>query len=89
MSVCSREGCDKKLNSNNTTGHCGSGCRSPTAPAYQRAKDVVGLVAQAADDDVMVRFRKVAEAVGKDPDEMVREYAQAWMDGLRETLGGA
>ena len=88
MSVCSRTGCTKTLNKNNTTGMCGSGCESMDAPPAKRAGNLKAAAkrVEAVDDEVMVKFRKVAEMVGKDPDEMVREYAQAWLDGIRETL---
>lgn len=42
--TCSRPGCDKKLRSNNTSGKCSTGCRSPEAAPSQRAADVEGTV---------------------------------------------
>lgn len=90
MTTCSRTGCPKKLRSNNTTGHCATNCESMDAPPSARAGNLKAAAkrVEATDDATMVRFRRVAEAVGKDPEEMIREFAQAWLDGLRSTLEG-
>lgn len=73
--ICSRTGCAKTLRSINTTGRCGSGCRSPEAPPSQRAAEVGGTprrqlptTPKVATVDALAKFRVVAEALGKDPD---------------------
>jgi len=98
MTTCSRSGCTKKLRKDNAKGVCSSNCDSPEAPAAQRAKGI-GAAApkhEAAKEiyapeklshaETIKIFRDVAEAVGRDPDEMIAEFAQAWLDGLREKL---
>lgn len=97
--ICSRTGCEKKLRSNNTKGTCGSGCESPEAPAYQRAKGVGGKPKQARAkaepvtlDEVTevtgsaARFRAVHDAMGMDPDKTLEEFYASWLDGIRQAL---
>jgi hypothetical protein len=93
IKTCSRPGCDKKLRSNNTTGKCDSNCRSSEAPPTHRAKARGSMsratVAKLADEKVgatLVRFRLVAEALGKDPDVVLEEFAQAWLEALAQKL---
>ena len=93
---CSRSGCGKKLRSSNTKGTCGSGCLSPEAPAYQRAKSVeassepIKRVKRQApaesSSEGLERFRVVATALGKDPDELIAAFAESWLGALRERL---
>lgn len=81
--TCTRSGCGKKLRPNNTTGECGSGCLSMEAPPAKRAS-------QGGEEDVLVRFRKVAKALGKDPDEILensaRKVAAQWLQTLEEAI---
>lgn len=100
MTVCSRRDCNKKLRKDNSKGECSSNCESPDAPPAQRAKGVEGrglgnaprpaekeVTATATSHEATIQlFRTVTEAVGRDPDQMIAEYAQAWLDGLREKL---
>lgn len=96
MTICSRSSCTKKLRSNNTTGRCATGCLSPDAPPAARAKGVGAaapkreaakeVTAVASHGETIELFRSVTQAVGRDPDEMIAEFAQAWLDGLREKL---
>lgn len=87
--TCSREGCGKKLRPRNKKGVCSSGCLSPDAPRSLRAKGTGQPgPAQAAslpssNPQSLVRFRVVAEALGKDPDALLEEFAQGWLDELR------
>lgn len=92
MSVCSRRGCGKQLRSNNTTGMCGSGCLSPDAPPSLRAAGVDGddilddKPKKVGRSDVQKRFRAVAVALGKDPDAILDEAAQAWLDVIAKAV---
>jgi hypothetical protein len=92
--TCSRNGCGKKLRSNNTKGVCGSGCLSPEAPSYMRAgvavkSPRVSKAPKADAADVMARFRAVATGLGKSPDVILQDAAQAWLLALEELLDGA
>lgn len=96
MTTCSRTGCTKTLRSNNTTGLCATNCLSPDAAPSHRAKAVDGAGGElgrtraekpaAETGNAMAKFRAVAEVVGLDPDQVLEEFAQSWLDGLRETL---
>lgn len=95
MTTCTRSGCNKKLRKDNSKGECSINCESPDAPPFARAKGVEGRglgnppkkqIAQSSNDEIIQRFRAVTEAVGRDADEMIAEFAQAWLDGLREKL---
>lgn len=98
MTVCSRTGCTKTLRSDNSVGKCSSNCESPEAPPSHRAKGVsaasapkresVPEKASSSSSEVIERFRAVAEAVGRDPDEMIAEFAQSWLDGIRGIIEG-
>lgn len=85
--TCTREGCGKTLRANNQTGMCATGCRSPDAPASQRAPRTD---APAGQEDVLVRFRRVAKALGKDPnailDDANRKVAAAWLQTIDEAV---
>lgn len=91
MSICSRPGCTKQLRSNNTSGVCGSGCRSPEAPPSQRDP---ALDDDVLDDkpkkrrasDTMKNFRAVASALGKDPDAILEEAAEEWLAVVRKAV---
>lgn len=101
MSTCSRSGCTKYLRASNTKGVCASGCLSPEAPASLRAKGITVKASapveslEAGHDIRYVetqqstpvdRFRTVAHALGLDPDTILNEFAQAWLDGLKAKL---
>lgn len=81
--TCSRTGCDKKLRPSNTKGVCATGCLSADAPASQQ-KDHAG------EGDVLTRFRKVARALGKDPDAILREamerVAGDWLQTVEDAV---
>lgn len=90
---CARPGCSKKLRANNTTGSCATGCLSPEAPPGKRA---TGATVRAARGEApkrvptqgvaLDRFRVVCEALGMDPDEVLTEFAEGWLDALKERL---
>jgi len=91
MKTCSRSGCGKTLRDRNTTGMCSSGCLSPEAPASLRAPSVAGSELDAAPkrrsaSDTIKRFRTVAFALGKDPDAILEEAAQAWLDVVAKAV---
>lgn len=94
MSTCSRTGCTKKLNANNRSGACATGCLSPEAPASVRAKGkepaAIGTPPQdgamVASTGALARFRTVAEALGFEPDDILEEFAQEWLNGLKAKL---
>lgn len=83
--TCTRAGCGKKLKSNNTKGECSSGCLSLEAPPAARAANAGGEA-----EDVLVRFRRVAKALGKDPnailDDAMRKVAKQWLETLEAAL---
>lgn len=99
MAICSRDGCTKTLRSDNSTGACSSSCQSPDAPASVRARvtnpgrEVAAPKREpgAAVDRalVMAKFRTVTEALGFDPDELLAEAAQAWLDGAGAAVKAA
>ena len=86
MATCSRRGCDKKLRSNNTTGECGSGCLSPDAPLAKQAPGAGKrpTVSAEAKNDSLENFKTVAKALGLDPERILGEFAQGWLDELRD-----
>lgn len=96
MTTCTRTGCNKKLRKDNSKGMCSSACESPDAPPAQRAKGVEGrglgnppakqLVEPSESGAALKKFREVAETVGLDADKVLEEFAQSWLDGLREKL---
>lgn len=90
MSTCSRSGCTKKLNANNTKGVCGSNCLSPEAPAGIRAIDRIRAAATTPPDaperGALGRFRTVAVALGLEPDDILEEFAQEWLNALKAKL---
>jgi hypothetical protein len=91
LKTCTRTGCGKRLRSDNTTGVCGSGCLSDEAPPAKRAKasKVAGPrkpkreASAAGDGEAVERFRTVATALGLDPEEILAEFAEAWIAELR------
>lgn len=89
VKTCSRPGCGKKLNANNTKGVCHSGCRSAEAPPSMRAHDTPSTrrpVKRASAGEALERFRAVSEALGMDPDAVLEEFAEAWLAELREKV---
>lgn len=82
---CTRTGCGKVLKENNQRGECSSGCRSLEAPPSQRAPGVGG-----EGEDVLLRFRRVAKALGKDPDailnDSMRKVAAAWLEQVEAAV---
>lgn len=91
MKTCTRSGCGKTLRDINTTGMCASGCRSPEAPLSLRAPGVgdeldVGTTKRRGASDTMKRFRIVATALNKDPDAILEEAAQAWLDVVAKAV---
>jgi hypothetical protein len=76
---CSRAGCTKKLNRNNTTGMCATNCEADGAPQKSTAS-------ASSSASVMKRFRTVATALGKDPNAILEEAAQAWLDVVAKAV---
>lgn len=101
---CTRYGCSRQLRSHNTTGVCSSNCESADAPAAARAAGVKraptstsaktvelppsSVAGKANASAIMKRFEKVTETLGLDPEVILAEAAQGWMDGLRELISG-
>lgn len=87
--TCSRPDCDKKLRSNNTTGQCATGCRSPEAPASVRATGTRSSKPRSSSpstnntEGALERFRVVCGALGLDADAELEAFAQAWLDGVK------
>lgn len=92
MTTCTRSGCGKTLRDTNTTGMCASNCRSPDAPLSLRAPGVgadeldTGTTKRRGPSDTMRRFRVVATALHKDPDAILEEAAQAWLDVVAKAV---
>lgn len=82
--TCTRTNCGKKLRPTNETGMCATGCLSEEAPPAKRAN------AEGADQDVLARFRRVAKALGKDPDEILdgamRTVAAKWLEAVEAAV---
>ena len=87
MTTCSRSDCTKKLRSNNTTGHCATGCLSDEAPPSSRAKATAPKPEARGSLTAMERLRDVAQVLNLDPDAVLEEFAQAWLEELRGKLG--
>ena len=100
IKTCSRPGCEKKLRSDNSSGKCASNCLSSEAPPAHRAKGA-GSRVTIVDDATpprakapkrtengasLTRFRLVADALGKDADAILEEFAQAWLEALAQKL---
>lgn len=83
---CTRAQCGKTLRDTNKSGECSSGCLSPDAPPSLRAS---GLVSSTG-EDVLKRFRRVAKALGKDPDaildDAMRKVAAQWLETLEAAV---
>ena len=97
--TCSRPGCSKPLRKHNSSGQCSSNCLSPEAPPAKRAKGVEGSTvtpsqsrkpaakrAPRSQGDALERFRTVMTALGKDPEEMLAEFAEEALTALRTRL---
>ncbi len=90
--TCSAIGCEKRLNSNNTTGLCMAHKSratpvdiepSPRKWAKPKRLKVAG--------DVLTRFKAVADGLGFNGAGMLEEFAQSWLDALHskaESLPG-
>lgn len=98
MAICSRSGCTKTLRSDNSSGACSSNCQSPDAPPSMRARVTTPVretppakreVLEASLDDIMVRFRAVATGLGRNPDAILAQAAQGWLDSLSELIDAA
>lgn len=76
---CKRPGCTKKLRSDNASGVCSSNCGSPEA-----APRLQGGGGEAK--SVMKRFKSVATALGKDPNKILEEAAQGWLDAVLKAI---
>lgn len=84
--TCTRSGCDKTLKANNKKDMCSSGCLSPDAPPSVRASSTESP----GEQDVLVRFRRVARALGKDPEEILtgamRTVAAKWLEAVESAV---
>jgi hypothetical protein len=94
---CSRPGCGKPLRRDNLKGVCSSGCLSPEAPGALRAKDATprapapsprAAPASAPRDGLsaLEKFRVVCDALGRDADGELEEFASEWLKALAEKL---
>ena len=85
--TCSRPGCDKTLKPNNQKGMYSSGCLSPEAPISLRA---AVTDAPGGEEDVLVRFRRVCKALGKDPNQILdgamRKVAEQWLQAIEDAV---
>lgn len=92
--VCKVDGCDFKLRSNNTTGFCPTHKGRVKADRKRGgdAGDVVdrlelGAVKpppkRKAAGDAVKRMKVVADALGLDGDQLLEEYAAAWLAALQ------
>lgn len=93
--LCTRTGCAKKLRASNTKDVCATGCHSPEAPPSVRAKGTrperstaIDAAPAAVETGAIERFRMVAEALGKDADAILAEFAQAWLSELAAKVEG-
>lgn len=98
--TCGRPGCGKKLNKNNKRGVCGTGCLSTSAPPSKQVKpggpqsNVLRQLHAKTESKpngispkkILENFRAVATALGKDPDVLLADAAQGWLDGVREAV---
>lgn len=80
--------CGKTLRSDNSTGICAKCQANGKKPGD--AADAALLSekpkAKAARSDVQKRFRTVAVALGKDPDAILDEAAQEWLDAVAKAV---
>lgn len=77
--------CSKKLRKNNSGDLCTSCRRGPDvgAPVTKRKPVPVKAANDEAPDSVLAKFRVVADALGENPDAILADYAQGWLDRLR------
>lgn len=89
---CPTSGCGKRLRSDNTKGMC-SRCQ-----AGRKLAPVDGTDEQLAGErkggprkksDTMKRFRLVAEAVGDDPDALLEEFADGYLERIKSAARGS
>lgn len=84
--------CKKKLRTDNSRGAC-SECLAKGRPIPNgegEVDELAGLKLAPAKSktrsDTIKRFRIVAEAMGKDPDKMLEEYAEGWLELLKQKV---
>lgn len=89
--------CDKKLRIDNTRGAC-SACLAegkPIPAGGTAPPKTVRRVEGESDEEetdaaaILAKFRTVAEALGFDPDEVLAEGAQAWLEGAGAAVKAA
>lgn len=102
MATCSRSGCTKILRRDNSTGMCSSNCQSPEAPPSQRARNSRAAASKKADDildytpgtkkpaadssELREKFATVAAALGFDPEQLLDEARQEWLNAAGEVI---
>lgn len=81
--------CEKKLRRDNTRGAC-SDCLNAGKPVPEGAVDELAEPkrkgGKAKASDTMKSFRVVATALGKDPDAILEEAADAWLQLVRNAV---
>ncbi len=95
---CARSGCGKRLYANNTKGVCANKGKcagkdelerfvpAATAEAPPKTRLVETRIAKTAASDALGRFRLLAEALGFDPEEVLGQFANEWLERARHAL---
>lgn len=76
--------CGKKLRSNNTRGVCSGGCKAVVSAIGAAPEESAEVYRSKRRKDLAGKFRAVTVALGYDPDELLEEYQQGWLDRIRE-----
>jgi hypothetical protein len=74
--------CGKKLRANNTGADCWS-CRTNGTGEAQSASSPVPGPGRRAKSDAQKRFKVVATALGVDPDKLIAEFCEGWLERVR------
>jgi len=76
--------CGKKLRIDNTRGACSACLAAGKSPGASEDDSSRGKTKGRS--DVLKRFRIIAHALGKDPDAILEEAAQAWLDTIAKAI---
>ena len=83
--------CGKNLRSDNRTGICAK-CQSNGKKLEGSDAEALELLSEKPkakaprSSDVLKRFRMVAAGLGKDPDAILEEAAEAWLEVVRKAV---
>lgn len=96
VKTCLRPGCGKTLRRDNAKGVCSTNCKSPDAPLGQQSREVNGgdststsapsSSPRVSTDSALKRFKLVAAALGKNPEAILEEFAEEWLEQVLKAI---